>query len=73
MTVGKLIELLKQYPEEMHVLVDGYESGYDEVSKPRMIKKKKGSSEWYNGKYEEVTNYKRANDAVVISRKERPV
>lgn len=28
-TVGELIQLLRQFPEDMPIVVDGLESGYD--------------------------------------------
>ena len=32
MTVGQLRELLGTYPDDLRVVVDGYERGYDDVS-----------------------------------------
>jgi hypothetical protein len=32
MNVKELIELLSQYPDEMKVVVDGYEGGYSDIS-----------------------------------------
>ena len=32
MTVGQLTRLLQNYPQDMRVVVDGYEDGYDDLS-----------------------------------------
>ena len=36
MTVGQLIRVLQSYPQDMRVVVDGYEDGYDDLS-PKQI------------------------------------
>ena len=36
MTVRKLIDLLERYPNDMRVVVNGYEQGYDDLH-PRQI------------------------------------
>ena len=33
-TVGELIEILKQYPQDMPVVVSGYENGYENFYQP---------------------------------------
>lgn len=40
MTVSELIRLLGAYPEDMRVVVSGYEEGYDDVSAERVGVKK---------------------------------
>jgi len=37
-TVGELIEILREYPEDMPVVVSGYESGYENFYHPFVIK-----------------------------------
>ena len=37
MNVGELKFLLENYPEDMRVLVDGYEDGYDDIVPERMV------------------------------------
>ena len=32
MTVGQLTRLLQSYPQDMRIVVDGYEDGYDDLS-----------------------------------------
>ncbi len=39
-TVGDLIKILQQYPEDMPVVVSGYESGYENLYHP-LVKKVK--------------------------------
>ena len=36
MTVGQLTRLLQNYPQDMRVVVDGYEDGYDDLT-PKQI------------------------------------
>jgi hypothetical protein len=36
MTVKALTELLNQYPEHLRVVVNGYESGYDDLAQERI-------------------------------------
>ncbi len=36
-TVGELIAALRRFPPETRVLVDGYESGYDDPVAPTLI------------------------------------
>ena len=40
MTVGQLTRLLQNYPQDVRVVVDGYEDGYDDLTpkKLRMVK-----------------------------------
>lgn len=45
MTVSELIQLLGAYPEDMRVVVSGYEEGYDDVSAERVAVEKV----WLNG------------------------
>ena len=37
MTVQELTQLLSQYPSYMRVVVDGYEDGFDDVERHRML------------------------------------
>ncbi|MBN2258906.1 MAG: hypothetical protein JW702_00010 [Clostridiales bacterium] len=39
-TVGELIKILQQYPEDMLVLVSGYENGYENFYQPFVQKVK---------------------------------
>ncbi len=53
-TVGKLIQQLKLLPSETLVLVDGYEGGYADISKPKSVKVKLNvNQEDYYGPHEE--------------------
>ena len=36
MTVRELIELLERYPDDLRVVVNGYEQGYDDLSPPQI-------------------------------------
>ncbi len=36
MTVQELMELLEKYPDDLRVVVNGYEDGYDDISPERI-------------------------------------
>lgn len=52
-TVGELIEILKQYPEDMPVVVSGYENGYENFYHP-FVKKVKHLPEkpYWDGQFQ---------------------
>ena len=37
MTVKVLMELLEKYPDDLRVVVNGYEDGYDDISPNRIF------------------------------------
>ncbi len=39
-TVGKLIKVLQQFPEDLPVVVSGYEDGFENFSHPYVLKVK---------------------------------
>ena len=50
MKVGDLIKLLREYPSDLRVVVDGYEDGYDDLT-PKQIAVEKislntGENDW---------------------------
>ena len=50
MLVGELIEALRKYPEDLRVVVNGYEEGYDDLTPERIFTAKislnTGKHEW---------------------------
>ena len=52
-TVGELIKILQQYPEDMSVVVSGYENGYENFYHP-YVKKVKHLPEnpYYDGLFQ---------------------
>ena len=52
-TVGELIEILKQYPQDMPVVVSGYENGYENFYQP-FVKKVNHLPEnpYYDGQFQ---------------------
>jgi hypothetical protein len=53
MNVGQLIEQLKNYPQDLRVVVSGYEGGYNDVDQFENIKIVLDyHQEWYYGKHE---------------------
>ena len=55
MNVGQLIEILKNYPQDLRVVVRGYEGGYNDVAIFEKLKIVLDyHSAWYYGKHEDV-------------------
>jgi hypothetical protein len=53
MTVKQLKELLNEYPDDMLVVVSGYEGGFNDISDAEIIVLKRDvHSEWYYGRHE---------------------
>lgn len=50
MTVKELMELLNKYPDDLRVVVNGYEDGYDDISPERIFTRKiqldAGTHDW---------------------------
>ena len=72
MTIGELIQLLGKYPPDMRVMVNGYETGFDDISPERVsitkIKLNAGTERW-EGKHEDApSDDNEAIDALVIRR-----
>lgn len=73
MNVHELIEALKQFPGDMLVLTDGYETGFEEIRPPKIMKvKHEQQKPSYDGEYQD-TEEKSGNSirAVVIGRNQR--
>jgi hypothetical protein len=54
MTVSELITTLQSYPPDARVMVLGYESGYDDITKVKeiaILPEEKPS--WYKGRYDD--------------------
>jgi hypothetical protein len=57
MNVGQLIEQLKNYPQDLRVVVRGYEGGYNDVVQFENLKIVLDyHSAWYYGKHEDVSS-----------------
>jgi hypothetical protein len=58
MKVKELVEQLQKFDPEQMVVVDGYETGYDEVKKIQIVTGlsfyPKQDKHWYDGEYQEV-------------------
>ena len=56
MNVGQLIEQLKNYPQDLRVVVCGYEGGYNDVDTFENLKIVLDyHSAWYYGKHEDAS------------------
>jgi hypothetical protein len=54
MTVKEMRALLKNFPEDMRLVSDGYNYGYDDISELAIIKVKLDTNvgeEWYGGRH----------------------
>lgn len=70
-SVEGLINLLKNYPPEMKVIVDGYESGYTEVKQIKQVRAStQGHVGYYEGEYDDYEGSRQFFDALLISRQE---
>ena len=78
MTVKELVRLLEKYPDDLRVVVNGYEDGYDDISPNRIFTRKiqldAGTPDW-GGQHgdptveiEEATDDAKIVDALVFCR-----
>lgn len=68
-TVGELIEILKQHPPDMPVVVSGYENGYENFLHPTVKKvKHKPENPYYDGQFQPDDN---GTEVLLIERDER--
>jgi hypothetical protein len=68
MTVKELIEKLKEFDENMRVVVAGYEGGVDDANSASAVKiKLNQNTVWYYGKHEAVDDEDFDETAVQIS------
>ncbi len=52
-TVGELIKILQQYPDDMPVVVSGYENGYENFYHPFVKKvKQMPDNPYYDGQFQ---------------------
>jgi len=55
MKIKELIDFLKKQDQELNVVVNGYEDGFDDITALEIIKIKKNvNTEWYYGSHAEV-------------------
>jgi len=67
MTVKELIEQLQKFDPEQIVVVDGYETGFDEIKEVEYIaglKKLPEDKAWYDGEYQKAPNITWMQDLV---------
>ena len=67
-----LIKALSVFPDSMEILVDGYESGYDNIVQPITMQKVylKPNTPYYEGSYDDANETtKNAIDAIILCRK----
>jgi ribosomal protein RSM22 (predicted rRNA methylase) len=54
-TIKELKELLNNYPDDMLVVVRGYEGGFDDISDTAVITlKRDANSDWYYGAHKKI-------------------
>ena len=72
-TVAQLIEKLKEFSQDMPVLTSGYETEYENILLPKLVKVIYIPDEpYYNGQYKESKKKNHESfDAVVLEREER--
>jgi hypothetical protein len=69
-TVKELINRLQQINnQEMKVVVDGYEDGFDDIKDPKVIVAcEQINRDWYNGKYEQSSSGQNGNLMLLLPR-----
>jgi hypothetical protein len=69
-TVGELMEILKEFPPELPVLVSGQKSGYENFYQPEVVKLKHEPENWFTEGEFQYGAEKEENlfDAVVLIR-----
>lgn len=71
MIVSELVTKLQQLPQELRVVVDGYEGGYGDIEKEdvsEVFLKLNQNTQWYYGAHEQVSKGEADCKAVLISR-----
>lgn len=70
MTVKQLINRLQQISnQEMKVVVNGYEGGFDDIKEPKVIiAYERIDNEWWDGKYEQSSSGQGGNVMLLLSR-----
>jgi len=55
MKVIELIKILQEFPETTKVLIEGYETGYDEITsvEEKVVYPKEKKDRWWNGYYQD--------------------
>lgn len=70
-TVAELIEILKQFPADLSVLVSGYEDGFENILEPEKITLlHKADNPYWSGEFQEIEQQDSENslEAVVLRR-----
>ena len=73
-TVAELIKELEQFPQDLPVLVNGYEDGFENIVKLERIKfEHKADSPYWSGEFQETEqqNTKNSMEAIVLRREIR--
>ncbi len=68
MTVGELIRLLQTYPQDMPVVVDGYEGGYDDLKKDLVVVRDirlNASKLWWEGQHRDAEGIRGQGHTIV--------
>lgn len=70
MTVKELINRLQQISnQEMRVVVNGYESGFDEIKQSKIIiAYERIDNDWWDGKYEQSSSGQSGTVMLLLSR-----
>ncbi len=70
MTVKELVELLNKYPDDLRVVVNGYEDGYDDISPERIFTRKiqldAGTHDWEGQHNDPVHIDESVNDPQIV-------
>ena len=68
MTVGQLVQLLQNYPQDIRVMVDGYEEGWDDLEEhlisARQVRLDAGE-EWWEGMHRDAEDTRTEGNGIV--------
>lgn len=72
-TVKDLKQILAQYPDDMPILISGYENGYENFYTPEEVRKVKHCSEndYYDGEFQITNSGEEGFEALLLDRQIR--
>ena len=70
MTVKELVELLEKYPDNLRVVVNGYEDGFDDISPERISTRKiqldAGTHDWEGQHNDPIPENESTDDVKIV-------
>lgn len=71
-TIKELIQELEKLPQDLPVFTNGYESGYENIKVPKIVKfEYKENAEYWDGEFQTAENEEKGLEAVILEREVR--